>query len=206
MSYAAFEIPAPAATPEFQALQDSLTSLLEKGEYAEALPLCRDAVNDYRQKRGDQDELTLILSYFLGYALLGMENCVEAESVFRETLRLMRQTLGDGHPKTLNAANTLAMTLWRQAKVSEAEQLQRVTVPMMRKELGERHPLTLTSTAEFVAVLMSQKKFVEASPLLEDYLSSWYSVEEEGSSSSLWFAYCALHMKHFQRVIRRKTS
>ena len=125
--------------------------LQKRGKLAEAEPLFREALEQYRLNAGDTHNATLHTIYNLAHLLqaCGPQRLEEAEALLRETLGVLREKLGalrliddDAHANTLTCIKSLGILLFRLGKYAEAERLLCEAYEGWRQVSGDAHPCT----------------------------------------------------------------
>ena len=106
-------------------MTDRAELLLAQGEYTEAEPLFRRALEGREQQLGAHHPDTLTSVSNLASLLREQGKLTEAEPLCRRALEGREQQLGAHHPNTLTSVNNLAALLQAQGKLAEAEPLRR---------------------------------------------------------------------------------
>ncbi|XRB05013.1 kinesin light chain [Pycnococcus provasolii] len=153
-------------------LMDVAELVVQRGKYAEAEPLYREALDGRRRELGDAHPGTLDAINNFAILLKTQHKYAEAEPLYREALDGRRRNFGDAHPDTLDTINNLANFLMNQGKLEEAEPLYREALDGRRRELGDTHSDTLGSINNLALMLTDQRKYAEAEPLHREALDA----------------------------------
>ena len=95
------------STPTLTSINNLGSLLKTQGQYEEAEPLLREALEVRRRTLGDEHPGTLISINNLGLLLQDQGKYDDAEPLLREALEVKRRTPGDDHPETLKAKQKL---------------------------------------------------------------------------------------------------
>jgi CHAT domain-containing protein/tetratricopeptide (TPR) repeat protein len=136
--------------------------LFQKGKYAEALPLFREALATCRKVLGDRHPQTATACTHLARNLWRQGKYVEAEKLDREALTIRGTLLGEEHPSTATSYNQLASDLRRQGKPVDAEKLDRQALTIQFRALGEEQPAVATSYDNLCRDCRRQGKLADA--------------------------------------------
>src|SRR5262249_31717670 len=98
-------------------------NLSNQSKYAEAEPLCRQALALCRKVLGEDHPHTASSYNNAGVTLNAQGKYAEAELLFRQALVIRRKVLGEDHPDTASSHNSVAVALYLQGKYTEAETL-----------------------------------------------------------------------------------
>jgi CHAT domain-containing protein len=188
-----------AAQEEWRTLADLVQKaeqLRQKGRYAEAEPLYREALEIRRRLLGEDHPYTAQSYNNFAMNLDAHGKYAEAEPLYREALEIRRRLLGEDHPYTGQSYNNVAMNMKAQGKYAEAERLFRKALEIRRRVLGEDHPYTAQSYNNVACNLNDQGKYAEAEPLLRKALEILRRVlGEEHRFTATSYNNAAMNMK-----------
>jgi hypothetical protein len=102
--------------------------LIQRGDPRACHDLASGLRQHWRDRLGDDHELVLAITRYLGWALRWMGRHAEARDLHRDTLDRQRRVLGEDHPETMFSANNLAADLLGLGEVRAA------------LNLAQRHP------------------------------------------------------------------
>ncbi len=140
-----------------------LALLLErKGEYSEAVPLLREAVEVDRRTIGTDTPEYAISSHNLASVLIDLGNMADAEAKLRETLAIRRKVLGNDHPDLFYSLNNLAFVLLNEGDWDAAEPFAREGLALNLRVLGESHPQVAGARNGLARVFEAKRQFPEA--------------------------------------------
>jgi hypothetical protein len=126
--------------------------LVARGDPRTALSLASDLLQGWRRRLGSDDEHTLEMAHYLGWALRDMGCYAEARDLHQDTLARKRRILGEDHPSTLITANNLAADLRDLGELPAARDLAQDTLDRRRRVLGEDHLETLFSANNLAVI------------------------------------------------------
>ena len=127
--------------------------LLARGYSRAAFELASGLSRQWRERLGDDDIHTLVMTLNVAWALHAMGRITEARDLNMNTMERMRLVLGKDHPNTMMSANNLASDLRGLGEVRAARDLDQDTLARRRRVLGEDHPDTLTSVSNLAREL-----------------------------------------------------
>jgi len=164
-----------------------LALLLErKGQYTEAVPLLREAVEIDRRTMGTDTPEYAISSHNLASVLIDLGDLSDAEAKLRETLAIRRKVLGNDHPDLFYSLNNLAFVLLNEGNWEAAEPFAREALALNLRVLGKDHPQVAGARNGLARVFDAEGKFREAEQqfqLAMDTLSAanqtegWYAAQ-----------------------------
>jgi tetratricopeptide (TPR) repeat protein len=157
-----------------------------QGKLAEAVSMCRQALDGRRRVLGAEHPDTLWSQLFLGLFLYEQNQYDKAEAVLRPAVECCRRTLGPDHVQTLHGQSDLALVLWYQDKEAESVALDRQTLDGRRRSLGPDHPDTLRSLENLASSLESLGRPVEAEALYRQSLEGRRRVLGEEHRETTW--------------------
>ena len=114
-----------AERTDVQATGTLAVELHTLGQYDEAEPLYREALDAQRATLGNRHPNTLNCINNLGRLVKDKGDYDAAEPLFREALEARRETLGNRHPSTLTSINNLGLLLQAKGDLATAEPLLR---------------------------------------------------------------------------------
>jgi hypothetical protein len=144
--------------------------LVARGDIRTGYELASDLRQHWRQRVGDDDEVTLTAANYAAWALREMGRFAEARDLDQDILDRVRRVLGDDDPHTLVAANDLASDLYRLGEVQAARDLDQDTLDRRRRVLGNDHPDTLGSASNLAGDLVELGEVQAARDLDQDTL------------------------------------
>lgn len=121
------------------------TTLLHRGEYAEAAQILEPLLRERRAVAGPLDEIYLLTATNLGSAYMRLGRLTEAEPLLLEAFEGKKQTLGETHERTLTSVHQLANLYTALERTDDALQFFRASYEGRRDTLGDKHPRTITA-------------------------------------------------------------
>jgi eukaryotic-like serine/threonine-protein kinase len=112
--------------------------LERKGDYAEALPLLHEAVDNTRRAEGTDGPNYVVALHNLASAMIDSGDLYGAEATERETLQIRRRILGNQHPDLFYSLNNLAWILLQEGNWRESEPFLQENLALVRKDFGEQ--------------------------------------------------------------------
>ena len=171
----------------------ALTNLAEvlknRGQYAEAETLLREALDGTRKTSGDNHVDTLYVMNNLAQCLQVQNKWEEAEQLDRAALSGCLRTLGEENPYTLTVRINLATVLVDGREFDEAESLIRRALEIRQRLFGDEHIDTLHARLQLGILLHERGDFAQATALLAPLLETaqrvmppehWYPAVVEG--------------------------
>jgi hypothetical protein len=147
--------------------------LHQKGRYAQAEPLLRQALAARRRVLGEGHTDTALTLSNLASNLDQQGQHAQAEPLHRQALAARRKALGEGHPDTAASLSNLAGNLDYQGQHAQAEPLFRQALAIRRRVLGEEHPHTAETLNTLALHLDAQGKHTQAEPLWRAAVASF---------------------------------
>ena len=144
--------------------------LLARGDTRTGHDLASDLSQHWLERLGDE-ESTLVMALFPGWALRVMGHYAEARDLDQDILDRSRRVLGEDHFNTLTSASNLANDLRGLGQVQAARDLNQVTLSRRRQILGEDHLETLASASNLADDLYHLGEVQAARDLDQDTLS-----------------------------------
>jgi hypothetical protein len=164
---------------------DACWYLLARGDIPTAYDLAINLRQQWRERLGDDQEHTLEIARYLGWALQAMGRWTEARDLDQDTLDRKRQVLGEDHPSTLVCANHLVNDLRLLGELNAAHDLARDSLDRKRRVLGEDHPDTLRMAQYLAATLRELGEARAARDLNQDTLARQRRVRGEDHPDTL---------------------
>jgi tetratricopeptide (TPR) repeat protein len=150
---------------------DSQAGLLQqRGQYAQALPLAQEFLNQCRLVLTEDYPETATSYGHLAFILQAQGRSAEAGPLYRRALDIERRAMGEDHPYTALCYHNLAGNLNAEGKYAEAGPLAQKALDINRQILGEDHPYTAHSYTSVANSLQGQGKYAEARPLCQKTL------------------------------------
>ena len=155
-----------------QRVINSTPSHRDKEKFAEAEPLCRQALAiRTRLLPGDHVDVATSLDH-LGEVVASSPNFAEAEPILRQALAMRRRLLGTDNLAVADSLDHLADVLRHvSGKVLEAESLQREALALRRKLLGNQHPVVANSLFHLGKILQDARRLSEAESTYREVLT-----------------------------------
>ena len=145
--------------------------LREKGDYAAAEPLYRQALALHRKLLGDEHPHVATSLNNLAGLFKDKGDYAAGEPLLREALALRRKLLGDEHPEVATSLNNLASLLGDKGDYAAAEPLFREALALRRKLLGDEHPSVATSLNNLAVLLRGKGDYAAAEPMYREALA-----------------------------------
>jgi len=142
-----------------------------RGRPAEAEPLYRLALDDYRRVMGEDHPATLTSMNNYAYVLEALGRLDEAEPLFKQTLERRRHLLGPDHPDTIWSLHSYAIILQSQRRFGDAEPLAREASRMAaaHPSLGPKHAWTKSFSQTHAELLDSLGRNAEATDVRKEF-------------------------------------
>lgn len=136
--------------------------MIEQGQFAQSETLYREAVEQYRRVRGEDNQDILNAHCNLAIALYRGGKYPEAETESKAVIQVEEKILGSEHRDTLRSRATLANAFSARGKRDAAERELRAILPLSEKVLGADDRETLQRRNDLAAVLGEEGKYREA--------------------------------------------
>jgi hypothetical protein len=149
---------------------DACWYLLARGDSRTAYDFARLLRQLWQERLGEDDQHTMVIAHYLGWALRDLGRYTEARDVHQDTLNHKRRVLGEDNPSSLNSASDLATDLSLLGEVAAARDLEQDTLDRRRRVLGDDHPSTLTSATNLAIYLREVGEIQAARDLDQDTL------------------------------------
>jgi len=143
-----------------QTLNDLGVLLRERGDYAAAGPLLRDALAARRRLFGNEHKDVAVTLVELGrvYCDQGLNNL--AEPLLREALEIRRAVLGEDHRETATSMSDLGLLLRDLGDLAGAKSLLSQSLETTRKALGADHANSATALANLALILAQEGDYL----------------------------------------------
>ena len=143
-----------------QTLNDLGVLLRERGDYAAAGPLLRDALATRRRLFGNEHKDVAVTLVELGrvYCDQGLNNL--AEPLLREALEIRRAVLGEDHRETATSMSDLGLLLRDLGDLAGAKSLLSQSLETTRKALGADHANSATALANLALILAQEGDYL----------------------------------------------
>lgn len=138
------------------------------GQYAEAEPQLRAALDIRRRVLGDDHPETLRTMLALGDLLFEAGQSEVGESFVQSAYEGMSRAFGAEHQKTLSCAGILAAVLSDRRRFDEAESVFERTLETQRRVLGREHRDTLATMWKWSVSCLLQGKYAEGETLARE--------------------------------------
>src|SRR5262245_38369379 len=145
----------------------------DRGKYADAEPLCREALAMDRRLYPKQDHPDLATSLIsLAFVLHARGKIADAESLCREALAMLRRLYSrQDNPDLATSLSTLAAVLYARGKYADAERFYREALAMTRRLYPRQdHPELALSLNNLAFVLQARGKYADAEQLYREAL------------------------------------
>jgi tetratricopeptide (TPR) repeat protein len=152
-------------------LAEKAKLLEEKGKYAEAETLARNAVKLIQQACGAEHLRYAVSLHGLADILRLQGKYGEAEAMLRRSLVIKGSALGVKHLEYAVLLSALAGVLEKQGDYEKAENVVRESLAIQEGELGVAHPEYAASLSVLAVVLKAQGEYGEAEALLRKSLA-----------------------------------
>ena len=150
-----------------QLLHQTADYLYERGQYAEAEPLLKRAMEVRREALGERHPDYAASLNDLASLYHAMGRHAEAEPLYHRAMEVRREALGERHPDYAASLNDLAELYRATGRHAEAEPLYQRAMEVRREALGERHPDYAASLNDLASLYSVLGRHAEAEPLLK---------------------------------------
>ncbi len=131
-------------------------SLRRAGKYDQALPLGKQAADNWERLLGsEQREVANSLSN-LGDVLRMKGDYVKAEQLYSRALEIREKVLGPDHPDAASSLNNLGILNYSKGMFDKAEELYNRALKSWEKALGPEHPLVANSLQNLAIVYVEK--------------------------------------------------
>ena len=153
--------------------------LYNSGQFEEAEPLVRQALDIHRDTLGSQHPVVAVHLNNLAMLLRDTNRTEEAEQLMRQALKIGQATLGDQHPILARHLSSLAVLLRNTNRVEEAERLLRRSLEIDQATLGSQDPTLAHHLNDLAMLLCDANRVDEAQPLIRQALDIYDSFRVE---------------------------
>ena len=154
-------------------LSNLATHLRDKGDYAAAEPLFREALAMRRRLLGNEHPYVARTLSELGVLLRSRGQYSEAEPIVREALAIRRAALGNEHNDTAESTHELAVLREASGDRAGADSLYRQALAVRRKLLGEKHARVGQSLSFLARLRQTEGDYAGAEQLQREALVIW---------------------------------
>lgn len=140
-------------------LNAQTVELFNKGDYAGAETVARQALNEASAKFGENHTNTANSLNILAAILDKQGKYSDSEGLHRKALAIYEKAMGPDHSFTAISLNNLSLALEKLGKYGDAETLLRRAHKIYEKTLGPQHPDTAKILSNLARVLDSQGKY-----------------------------------------------
>jgi tetratricopeptide (TPR) repeat protein len=145
-------------------LNNTAIYLRERGQYGEAGPLFRQAMEICRRTLGERHPVYAIFLNNLALLYEATGLYAEAEPLYKQAIEIQRTALGEGHPGYATSLNNLALLYRLTRRYAEAEPLYKQATEIRRETLGEGHPDYAQSLNNLAELYRVMGRYGEAEP------------------------------------------
>jgi tetratricopeptide (TPR) repeat protein len=157
--------------PSYAGSLNNLANLYgEMGDYASAVPLCRQALDIRRAALGEGHSSYATSLNNLAGLYQDMGDHAAALPLFRQALEICRAALGEGHPSYAASLNDLANLYREMGDYASAVPLYRQALEIWRVALGEGHPNYAASLNNLAVLHLAMGDYASALPLYRQAL------------------------------------
>jgi len=146
-------------------LYEQITSLVNAGSTADAIPLAELFAKVAMEKFGENNPNYAIALNYLGMLYQKQGRLGEAEPLYKRALAIYEKALPEGHPDIVISLANLAAFYQGQGRLSEAEPLYKRALTIREKALPEGHPDIAASLNNLASLYYNQGQLSEAEPL-----------------------------------------
>ncbi|MET8901427.1 tetratricopeptide repeat protein [Streptomyces sp. NPDC127113] len=165
----------PSRNPASTKIADSYSAaadyLDDQGRNAQAIPLHKAALAQYKQVFGDTHADTLTSRNNLASAYQEAGNLKRATALYEINLVQRKKVLGDTHPDTLTSRNNLASVYQEAGNLKRATPLFETVLTQCEQVLGDTHPQTLHSRKSLAYAYQKAGAMERAIALFETVLT-----------------------------------
>ena len=146
-------------------LNATASYLHERGQYADAEPLYKQAMEIRRTALGERHPSYATSLNNLAVLYRAMGRHADAEPLYKQAMEIRRTALGERHPDYANSLNNLAVLYDAMGRHADAEPLYKEAMEIYRTALGERHPDIATSLNNLAGLYYAMGRHADAEPL-----------------------------------------
>ncbi len=147
-------------------------TLSERGRYADAEPLLREAIATWSEHDGPASEYVAVGLNNLASILRQQGRLGDAVPVLEQAIAIRRQRFGNGHPALAQALGHLGQVYNAQGEFARAEPLLREALGIRQRAYGDDHPDTITALNNLTSLLHDQGDLAAAEPLYRTAVQS----------------------------------
>jgi CHAT domain-containing protein/Tfp pilus assembly protein PilF len=155
----------PAALAEAKRLHGDIAALIEKGRYADALPLAERALAIREASLGAHDLAVAESLSDLGEVLTYKADLARAEPLFRRALAILEAKLGKDDPAVAELLDKLGVLCAGAGRYDEAEAVFVRALAIREAKLGADHKLTASTLGDLAAVYTYKAEYAKAEPM-----------------------------------------
>lgn len=165
---------------------DQIRARYVVGDYESSRDLAQAVVEQWEQRWGTSDELTLLARRHLANTIRALGFPAEALAMDEETVAAFTQTLGEDHYHTLATANSLGADLRAVGQFHRALELDEQNLARHKAVLGPDDPATLRTANNYAVDLRLLGDFAAARALDEETTALRRSLYGEEHESTLF--------------------
>ncbi len=165
---------------------DQIRARYVVGDYESSRDLAQTVVEEWEQRWGTSDELTLLARRHLANTIRALGFPAEALAMDEETVAAFRQTLGEDHDHTLATANSLGADLRAVGQFRRARELDEENLARHNAVLGPNDPATLRTANNYAVDLRLLGDFDAARTLDEQTTALRRALYGEEHESTLF--------------------
>ncbi len=147
-------------------------TLSERGRFADAEPLLREAIDIWRQHDGTAADVVAAGLNNLADVLRQQARLSDAVPLLQEAIEIRRQTVGSTHPSLALVVGHLGRVFSQQGELTKAEPLLREALSIRQRVYGDDHPDTVNTRNDLTSLLHDQGDLAGAEPLYRAAVSS----------------------------------
>jgi len=147
-------------------------TLSERGRFADAEPLLREAIALWRQHDGETADVVAAGLNNLADVLRQQARLAEAVPLLEDAIRIRRQTVGSTHPSLALVVGHLGRVFSQQGELAKAEPLLREALGIRQRVYGDDHPDTVNTRNDLTSLLHDQGDLGGAEPLYRAAVNS----------------------------------
>jgi len=136
--------------------------LINRGRYAEALPLATESLATREKLLGESHCDTAVSVHNLAFTHWKLGSDAKAEALFQRALATLKTSIGDRHPSSARVAECLGLLYQARREYAKAEFLLRQALDARRQDFGEKHRLTVRTLDEVASLYESMKSGMTA--------------------------------------------
>jgi tetratricopeptide (TPR) repeat protein/CHAT domain-containing protein len=133
-------------------LNQQVLGLINKGRYADALPLAAEALAIREKLVGESHYDTTVSLHNLAFTHWKLGNDAKAEPLLQQSRASLKKSAGNGHPLAATVAESLGLLYRARRDYAKAEPLLREAFETRKQDFGEKNKLTVETFNEVVSV------------------------------------------------------